>query len=318
MTPAPHAARLFEAHLTVADLDRSLAFYRDVVGLPLALQLPDRGAAFFWIGDPGESMLGLWTLGSAPVAFTSHIAFKASLPDVLRAGDALRAAGVTPLSFFSVEASEPSVIAWMPAAAVYFRDPDGHQLEYVTMLDGPPRPELGVVAWSQWANGDRGDIRIESYRGARSDLRRLFEEAEDSAAQLNSYLEDGEVIVARAGASVVGHLQVVDGTAAGHAEIKNMAVLATHRGAGVGRALVDAAVQRARAQGLAVLTVATAAADLGNLRFYQRVGFRLRAVERDAFTPASGYDTGTVIGGIELRDRVWLDREVRTDIRSAA
>ena len=26
----------------------------------------------------------------------------------------------------------------MPAAAVYFRDPDGHQLEYLTMLDEPP------------------------------------------------------------------------------------------------------------------------------------------------------------------------------------
>ena len=38
---------LFETHLTVADLDRSVAFYRDVVGLPVALEVPDRGAAFF-------------------------------------------------------------------------------------------------------------------------------------------------------------------------------------------------------------------------------------------------------------------------------
>src|SRR5687768_17697898 len=50
---------LFETHLTVSDLDRSVAFYRKVVGLPLALELPDRGAAFFWIGGPGEAMLGL-------------------------------------------------------------------------------------------------------------------------------------------------------------------------------------------------------------------------------------------------------------------
>ena len=44
---------LFETHLTVADLDRSVAFYRDTVGLPLALELPERGAAFHWIGQPG-------------------------------------------------------------------------------------------------------------------------------------------------------------------------------------------------------------------------------------------------------------------------
>ncbi|MBL7618776.1 MULTISPECIES: hypothetical protein [unclassified Frankia] len=44
-----------------------------------------------------------------------------------------------------------------------------------------------------------------------------------------------------------------------------------------------------------------------NLRFYQRRGFRFRAVERDAFTEATGYPAGIVIDGIELRDRVWLD-----------
>jgi hypothetical protein len=40
----------------------------------------------------------------------------------------------------------------MPAAAIYFHDPDRHQLEYLAMLDSPARPELGIVPWSQ-----RGD-----------------------------------------------------------------------------------------------------------------------------------------------------------------
>jgi hypothetical protein len=59
------------------------------------------------------------------------------------------------------------------------------------------------------------------------------------------------------------------------------------------------------------LVVATAAADIGNLRFYQRLGFRLRSIERDAFTPAIGYPPGLEIDGIELRDRVWLDLSLR-------
>ena len=58
---------LFETHLTVADLPRSVAFYRDVVGLPVALEVPERGAAFHWIGQPGQAMLGLWSIGSAPM-----------------------------------------------------------------------------------------------------------------------------------------------------------------------------------------------------------------------------------------------------------
>jgi lactoylglutathione lyase len=141
---------LFETHLTVADLDRSVAFYRDVVGLPLALELPERGAAFLWIGGAGEAMLGLWSLGSAPMGLSLHVAFKTSLEDVAGACERLRERGVTPLSFFGAETDEPSVIGWMPAAAVFLRDPDGHLLEYLAMLDEVPRPERGIVPWSQW------------------------------------------------------------------------------------------------------------------------------------------------------------------------
>jgi lactoylglutathione lyase len=41
---------LFETHLTVSDLQRSITFYRDIVGLELALEVSERNAAFFWIG----------------------------------------------------------------------------------------------------------------------------------------------------------------------------------------------------------------------------------------------------------------------------
>ena len=50
--------------------------------------------------------------------------------------------------------------------------------------------------------------------------------------------------------------------------------------------------QFARREGAAMLQVATATADIGNLRFYQRLGFRMREIERDAFTAASGYPPG--------------------------
>jgi lactoylglutathione lyase len=146
---------LFETHLTVSDLERSVAFYRDVVGLPVALQVPERNAAFLWIGKPGRSMLGLWSIGSSPLGLVLHLAFDVGLDDVLRAVGALGDRGITPLSFFLEPTDEPSVIGWMPAASVYFRDPDGHQLEYLAMLDQRPRPEVGVVTWSEWLAGAR-------------------------------------------------------------------------------------------------------------------------------------------------------------------
>ena len=52
---------LFEAHLTVSDLDRSIAFYRDVLGLPLAQRIPARQVAFFWVPSSDKAMLGLWS-----------------------------------------------------------------------------------------------------------------------------------------------------------------------------------------------------------------------------------------------------------------
>ncbi len=141
---------LFETHLTVRDVPRSVAFYRDVVGLPVALDLAERNAAFMWIGEHGRSMLGLWGIGSSVNSLTLHIAFEVALEDVLAAPERLRAQGVTPLSFFGQETGEPDVLAWMPAAAVYFQDPDGHLLEYLAMLDAAPRPDAGVFPWSEW------------------------------------------------------------------------------------------------------------------------------------------------------------------------
>jgi len=82
-------------------------------------------------------------------ALTLHVAFEVALDDLLKAPKHLKAQGITPLSF-GLETTEPSVIGWMPAASVFFRDPDGHLIEYLTMLDNEPWPSLEIVPWSNW------------------------------------------------------------------------------------------------------------------------------------------------------------------------
>ena len=76
MTDHVPVRRLFETHLTVSDLQRSIGFYQDVVGLKLAFEASERNAAFFWIGDSGRSMLGLWSLGTVPLNLHLHLAFR--------------------------------------------------------------------------------------------------------------------------------------------------------------------------------------------------------------------------------------------------
>ena len=163
---------------------------------------------------------------------------------------------------------------------------------------------------------EASDVRIEPYAGAREELRGLFELAEDSPTELDSYLHAGRVLVARSGRDVLGHIQLVDTGRPGRMEIKNMAVREAVQGRGVGSRLVRAALDLAAAEAAHEMVVATAAADIGNLRFYQRQGFRFRSVKRDAFGPASGYPPGLEIDGIALRDRVWLDRPVHPDSAS--
>ncbi len=143
-------SRLFETHLNVRHLATTVDFYRDIVGLELAYELPERRVAFFWIGGRRESMLGVWETGTSPNAMRLHLAFTATVDDILAAPARLRAAGLQPLGIKGEPVDEPVVWGWVPAMSLYFTDPDGHQLEYIAVLDEPPRTDVGVVPYSQW------------------------------------------------------------------------------------------------------------------------------------------------------------------------
>jgi GNAT superfamily N-acetyltransferase len=148
-------------------------------------------------------------------------------------------------------------------------------------------------------------LTIEWFQGSREALAGFFALADDSAAPVSRYRDIGRVLVARDGSTIVGHLQLVAGERDEEAEVKSLAVREDRQGQGVGRMLMNQAVAVCREERRATVLVAAAAADTGALRFYQRLGFRMLRVERDAFTPATGYPP-LKIDGIALRDRVWL------------
>lgn len=272
------------------DLDRSGAFYRDLLGLRPTGGFADHdGYDGIFFGLPGGGELELTAGPATPRPGSDEdllVLYVPTLDDVRETAAELEAAGVP-----TVPAANPYWNRW----GRVFLDPDGYA---IVIAATPPNP---VTA---------GVVRVETYDGPREELRGLFELAEDSAAELDSYLHAGRVLTATVGLDVVGHLQLVETDRPGQTEIKNMAVRQDWQGGGIGVRLVRAALDLLAAEGGTAMLVATAAADVGNLRFYQRQGFRMRSVERDAFTPAAGYPPGTRIDGIELRDRVWLDRPV--------
>jgi GNAT superfamily N-acetyltransferase/catechol 2,3-dioxygenase-like lactoylglutathione lyase family enzyme len=148
-------------------------------------------------------------------------------------------------------------------------------------------------------------VVIEWFEGPRFELADLFALADDSPEQVERYKDLGRVLVARDGGEVIGHLQLVAGERGDEAEVKSLAVLEARQGTGVGRALMARAIAICRKEGRSTLLVATAAADTGALRFYQRLGFRFLRVERDVFTPETRYPPQEV-DGVPVLDRVWL------------
>jgi RimJ/RimL family protein N-acetyltransferase len=137
--------------------------------------------------------------------------------------------------------------------------------------------------------------------------------ADDSELALREYRDRGRVYAllgSGAHPPVIGHVLVSFDASGSEAELENLALVEAERGRGLGAAMLEELLARLALRGVRRVKLGTAAADARVLHFYQRLGFRLRSVERDAFTEARGYPPGLAVRGVPVRDRVWLDREL--------
>jgi lactoylglutathione lyase len=145
---------LYETHLPVADTKVAEKFYREIVGLPFAYRDPTRDIVFLWADLKEKGMIGLWgpktAYGSQNGANRKrHVAFAVRLDQLLDAIKKLTENGIDTFGFGGSKTDEPSVIGWMPSAQIYFRDPDGHMLEFITILPDPPNPNFNG-RYSEW------------------------------------------------------------------------------------------------------------------------------------------------------------------------
>ena len=141
---------LYETHLFVESLDRSVNFYKNVLGLQQCYYEEGRRAAFFWIGKPKQAMLGLWEKPKEEIDIR-HFAFNCDVEDILHNSVSfLKERNLKPYNFLKDGTERPMVFAWMPAIAIYFDDPDGHILEFIAILQGEAKPKYGVISYEQW------------------------------------------------------------------------------------------------------------------------------------------------------------------------
>ncbi len=140
---------LFETHIKTRNLEKSMRFYKDVLSLTLGHVDSQRRIAFFWVGAPGQAMLGLWETPEETFP-KQHFAFTATLEQMHTIREWLSEHGLEYHNFSESNTDSLEVLAWMPAISVYFSDPDMHSLEFIAMLPDAPRPDLGLVAWERW------------------------------------------------------------------------------------------------------------------------------------------------------------------------
>lgn len=141
---------LFETHLFVEDLERSVDFYSNVLGLDQCNLNDERRVAAFWIGSPQQAMLGLWEKPKSEMD-KRHFAFQCEPQWILNESvQFLKDRNLKFWNFLKDKKEIPMVFAWMPAIAIYFEDPDGHELEFIGILNGTPKPELGVISYDDW------------------------------------------------------------------------------------------------------------------------------------------------------------------------
>ena len=151
--------RIGHVHLKVADLDRALRFYRDILGFTLTQRFGDQ-AAFLAAGtyhhhlglNTWESLDGAW-----PPAGTTGLYHHAILyPDRATLADALRR--VLNAGIALEGASDHGV-----SEALYLRDPDGNGVELYR-----DRPE------AEWPRKADGSLAMTT---GRLDLQALLKEA---------------------------------------------------------------------------------------------------------------------------------------------
>ena len=151
---------LFETHLFVENLERSIDFYTNVLGLKQYLHEEERRAALFWIGpEPRQYMLGLWEKPKEEIDLR-HFAFECDWDWILNESiDFLKSHKIGFWNFLNDDSESPMVFVNIPAIAIYFSDPDGHYLEFIGKLPGKYRPEKGslVVTYEEWLEIEKKD-----------------------------------------------------------------------------------------------------------------------------------------------------------------
>lgn len=131
--------------------------------------------------------------------------------------------------------------------------------------------------------------------------------ADPSHQQIQTYLKTGIGYQAIIDDQVVG-VYVLQLRSTGHYELMNIAVLEAHQGKGIGKTLLQHAIDYCRQKQAHTLEIGTGNSSLSQLAFYQKLGFRIVRVIPNFFV--THYDEPIFENGIQCRDMLILSMQL--------
>jgi uncharacterized protein YhfF/ribosomal protein S18 acetylase RimI-like enzyme len=137
----------------------------------------------------------------------------------------------------------------------------------------------------------------------------LMLEADPSLEQIRTYLSEALLYQAEADGETVGIAALVE--LPGQAlELVNIAVVEAHRGKRIGRRLIEHILAAAKERNYKKVIVKTGASGIGQLSFYQKLGFRMVRINPDHFVRS--YPDPIIEYDMVLRDQVELEYRLFT------
>ncbi|MDG5472255.1 N-acetyltransferase [Jeotgalibacillus sp. ET6] len=145
----------------------------------------------------------------------------------------------------------------------------------------------------------------------RSNYMSYLIQADENQQMINTYINKGELFSIREAENTVGavlFIPVDEQTI----ELKNIAIDASSRGKGIGKAVIEAAILLFKEKGFSTLIVGTANSSIENIVFYQKAGFRISGVRKDFF---EDYPETIYENGIRALDMVMFERKISEERR---
>jgi ribosomal protein S18 acetylase RimI-like enzyme len=131
--------------------------------------------------------------------------------------------------------------------------------------------------------------------------------ADPSRTIVKGYIERGQCFIALMNNEIVG-VYVLLPTRPNTVELVNIAVAENFQGKGLGKKLVNHAIETAKLQGYKTIEIGTGNSGMGQLALYQKCGFRITGIDIDFFT--RHYDEEIIEDGIHCRDMIRLKQDL--------